>query len=53
MAIRIKNPETIRLIDELAKLLGETKVKAITLAVREDLERARSVEGQGKLQRKP
>ena len=47
MSLNIKNPETCRLADELASLTGETNTGAITLALRECLERekrGRSVE---------
>jgi antitoxin VapB len=39
MGINIKNPETERLIRELAQLTGEGKTEAVTGAVREKLER--------------
>jgi len=42
MALTIKDPETCRLIRELAKLSGETTTQAVTIAVRERLERVRS-----------
>ena len=41
MALRIKNEETCRLAAELAELTGETKTEAITVALRERLERQR------------
>lgn len=41
MAIRIRNEETCRLATELAELTGETKTGAITVALRERLERER------------
>ncbi len=41
MAIRIRNEETCRLAAELAELTGETKTGAITVALRERLERER------------
>ena len=47
MGLNIKNDETCRLADELARLTGETMTGAITAALRERLERerrARSVE---------
>lgn len=47
MSLNIKNDETCRLADELAKLTGETMTGAITVALRERLEREkheRSVE---------
>ncbi len=39
MALRIRNEETCRLAAELAELTGETKTGAITVALRERLER--------------
>lgn len=39
MSLDIKNPETCRLADELARLTGETTTGAITVALRERLER--------------
>ena len=39
MSLNIKNEETCRLAEELARLTGETKTKAITVALRERLER--------------
>ena len=39
MGLNIKNDETCRLADELAKLTGETMTGAITVALRERLER--------------
>ena len=39
MSLNIKNDETCRLADELARLTGETKTGAITVALRERLER--------------
>ena len=47
MSLNIKNEETCRLAGELARLTGETMTGAITLALRERLEREkreRSVE---------
>ena len=47
MSLNIKNDETCRLADELARLTGETMTGAITIALRERLEREkheRSVE---------
>ena len=41
MSLNIKNDETCRLADELARLTGETKIGAITVALRERLERER------------
>jgi hypothetical protein len=39
MGLNIKNPETHRLAEELAKLTGETLTAAVTTAVRERLDR--------------
>ena len=39
MSLNIKNEETCRLAGELARLTGETMTGAITVAVRERLER--------------
>ena len=39
MSLNIKNEETCRLADELARLTGETMTGAITVALRECLER--------------
>ena len=39
MGLNIKNEETCRLAGELARLTGETKTGAITLALRERMER--------------
>src|SRR5271157_2643474 len=39
MSLNIKNDETYRLVEELAKLTGETLTGAVTQAVRERLER--------------
>ena len=47
MSLNIKNDETCRLANELARLTGETMTGAITVALRERLERekrGRSVE---------
>ena len=45
MSLNIKNDETCRLADELARLTGETKTGAITVALRERLERERHARG--------
>jgi antitoxin VapB len=47
MALNIKNPETERLVQELARVTGETLTTAVTEAVRERLERAREKKGAG------
>lgn len=41
MSLNIKNPETTRLIEELAAMTGETMTGAVTEAVRARLERIR------------
>ncbi len=41
MALNIRNPETERLAETLAKLTGETKTQAVTQALRDRLERVR------------
>jgi antitoxin VapB len=41
MGLNIKNDETYRLVEELAKLTGETLTGAVTQAVRERLDRLR------------
>ena len=47
MSLNIKNKETHKLADELAKLTGESMTDAVTKAVRERLERVRSGRGSG------
>ena len=47
MSLNIKNPETYRLVEELAKRTGETMTAAVTIAVRERLDRIRSEQGTG------
>jgi len=47
MALTIKDPETCRLIRELAKLSGETTTQAVTKSVCERLERVRSARRAG------
>jgi antitoxin VapB len=39
MALNIRNPETERLAERLAKLTGETKTEAVTQALRDRLAR--------------
>ena len=54
MSLNIKNDETCRLARELAQLTGESMTGAITVALRERLERethARSVEARLKAMR--
>lgn len=41
MSLNIKNAETYRLIRELAEATGESMTAAVTIAVRERLERVR------------
>ena len=41
MSLNISNAETCRLADELARLTGETTTGAVTVALRERLERER------------
>lgn len=41
MALNIRNPETERLAEALARLAGETKTDAVTQALRERLARLR------------
>ena len=43
MGLNIKNDETCRLAGELARLTGDTMTGAITIALRERLERERRV----------
>ena len=51
MGINIKNPETQRLIRELAELTGEGQTQAVENAVSERLDRLRSEQGHGRLAR--
>jgi len=51
MAINIKNQETHKLAQKLAKLTGESMTAAITEALRERLERLRAEEGDDLAQR--
>ncbi len=51
MSLNIKNDETYRLTQELSKLTGESLTTAVTVAVRERLERLRSVEGDTRYER--
>ena len=41
MALNIRNEETEALADALARLTGETKTEAVTVALRERLQRAK------------
>ena len=45
MGLNIKNDETCRLAGELARLTGDTKTGAITIALRERLEREHRARG--------
>ena len=45
MGLNIKNDETCQLAGELARLTGDTKTGAITIALRERLERERRIRG--------
>ena len=45
MGLNIKNPETHRLAEELAKRTGESMTAAVTIAVRERLDRVRREQG--------
>jgi len=51
MALNIKNQETYRLVEELAKLTGENMTEAVTEAVRERLDRVRPHPGYGLAER--
>jgi len=46
MGVNIKNPETERLIRRLAVLAGEGQTEAVTVAVRERLERLNAEKAQ-------
>lgn len=43
MSLNIKSAETHQLVQELAALTGETQTRAVTVAVRERLERVRQL----------
>ena len=47
MSLNIKNKETHKLADQLAKLTGESMTDAVTKAVRERLDRVRNQRGSG------
>ena len=51
MAMNIKNAETERLVNELADLTGESLTGAITVAVREKLERVKDAKKGGLAER--
>ena len=44
MALQLEAPETIRLVEELSQLTGESTEFAVEVAVRERIDRIRSVE---------
>ena len=44
MALRIQRPETLRLVEELARRTGESEESAVEIAVRERLERLQTPE---------
>ncbi len=44
MSLNIKNPETLRLAREVARQNGETMTMAVTVALRERLERQKEAE---------
>lgn len=43
MSLNIKNKETCQLAEELARLTGETKTSAVTIALRERLAREKQL----------
>ncbi len=49
MSLNIKNPETYRLVRELAEITGESMTTAVTEAVRDRLTRVRQPENQGSM----
>ncbi len=51
MALNIKNPETHKLAEELARRTGENLTEAVTTAVRERLERVRHSQRGPRIQR--
>jgi antitoxin VapB len=51
MSLNIKNPDTHALARELATLTGESVTEAVTVAVRERLQRVRRERGQSLSQR--
>lgn len=50
-ALNIKNEETYRLADELARRTGETLTEAVTTAVRERLDRVNQSESEPRIER--
>jgi len=51
MSLNIKNEKTHRLVRELARLTGESMTAAVEQAVRERLDRVRTVRGSGLAER--
>jgi len=51
MALNIKNPETHKLAEELARRTGESMTEAVTTAVRERLERVRQSQREPRIER--
>lgn len=51
MSLNIKNPETYQLAREVADLTGESVTQAVTVSLRERLERTRSRRGRGLAER--
>jgi antitoxin VapB len=49
VALNIRNPETERLAEALAKLTGESKTEAVTRALQDRLERVRRERGAHRL----
>lgn len=47
MSLNIKNEDTHQLVQELARLTGETQTAAVTAAVRERIERVRRAQRTG------
>jgi antitoxin VapB len=47
VSLNIKNAETHRLVQELSALTGETQTEAVTVAVRERLDRVRHLREAG------
>jgi antitoxin VapB len=51
MSLNIKNEETHRLVKELSEKTGESMTTAVTIAVRERLDRVRAEQGTGLAER--
>ena len=51
MSLNIKNPETYRLVRELAELTGESMTEAVTVAVEQRLEKVRHERDHGLIER--